>query len=407
MKNILQLIENHCLNQKDWLQTLIDWSAINTFSTNFDGLASFSQILLKEFDVLNPESRCIVESEDRVLVTNQGLIEKQVLGSILSFKKHIDAPFQILLIGHMDTVFPPNATFQKARIEKDILIGPGVCDMKGGLLVMLQTLKILEKSPYAGNIGWQVIINSDEEISSVGSTSYIKEQAKNKNLCLVFEPAFPDGSIVNERKGSANFVIIVRGVKAHAGRDFSSGKNAITSLAKSIVAINELNHNPYETTINVGVIEGGIGLNVVPDLAIARINIRFTLKEEYSRNKDQIQHILETQKIETNCTYEFIELNHCFPKNYNEVQKPIFELYQEFAKTLNLNIGFTKSGGVCDGNTTANLNIPTIDTLGVVGGKMHTHEEYMIINSLVERIKISAFLLLQLASNRHYQERFL
>ena len=159
-------------------------------------------------------------------IDDEGLSSKQPLGEIIHIVKHPDAPKKIMLCIHMDTVYSQDDEFQTCQMtDGGQLNGPGVADAKGGLIVMLYALKTLEQSPLAGKIGWEVIINPDEEIGSPGSESFIRSRAPFCDFGLLFEPALPGGHMVSDRKGTGNFTFIVRGKSAHSGRDFAAGRN--------------------------------------------------------------------------------------------------------------------------------------------------------------------------------------
>ena len=158
----------------------------------------------------------------------------------------------------MDTVYAVDHPFQKSvRIDDKILRGPGATDAKGGIVVMLVVLQAFERSPWAEKVGWEVLINPDEEIGSPGSAPLLIQAAKRNHLGLVFEPSLPDGNLVGARKGSGNFTVIARGKAAHAGRDPQLGRNAIDALARFIVALASLDDSGDATTTNVGSHPGG------------------------------------------------------------------------------------------------------------------------------------------------------
>ena len=161
------------------------------------------------------------------------------------------------------------------------LNGPGVADAKGGIVVMLHALQALEASPLAEHIGWEVLLNPDEEIGSPGSRPLIDSIAPRCDFGLLFEPALGDNQLVSWRKGSGNFSLLVRGRSAHAGRAFAEGRNALVAAAKVVQAISDLNTDP-EVTFNVARIDGGSPMNVVPDLAIVRANVRVRTADELS-----------------------------------------------------------------------------------------------------------------------------
>lgn len=320
------------------------------------------------------------------------------LGTALSIVKRPHAKLRVLLNGHMDTVYSSDSPFQRAeRLDANTLKGPGVADMKGGLLVMLKALELFEKSPFAEHIGWEVLINPDEEIGSVGSHHHLAEAAKRNHLGLIFEPSFPDGALVNARKGSANFTIVASGTAAHAGRDFHQGRNAIHALAAAICELSHFNKKMPHAIVNVGVVQGGQVSNIVPDMAFCRVNIRGT-------SENDLNHIIEKTKknlydiekeTEVALTLHLETLRP--PKLYDKPTQELFAKLECAAKELDIPFNLRESGGASDGNILSAEGLPVIDSLGVVGGKIHTSDEYMFIPSLLERIKLTALFLMQLA----------
>ncbi len=254
------------------------WSSINSFSGIMAGLSSLSQILKHDFSLLEGTLQSF-SLPPRQIVDGKGVIIETPLGQAISFKKRADT-IQILLTGHMDTVFSPSSYFQAIEeIDSNTWQGPGVTDMKGGLAIMLIALEALERSSHANKIGWEVLINPDEELGSPGSAFLFEAAAKRNQIGMVFEPAFPDGAFVSERKGSASYTVIIHGKAAHVGRDYSKGRNAIYALAELIKEIENEQLLDADSIINVGHIEGGGPINIVPNLAIARINFRSSKPE--------------------------------------------------------------------------------------------------------------------------------
>src|SRR5205085_5596421 len=183
-------------------------------------------------------------------------------------------PVQLLFTGHMDTVFAADHAFQETRwLEDGILNGPGVADMKGGISVMLAALKAVEQSPFADRIGYEVVINSDEEVGSLSSAALLGRAAAGKKAALTYEPAaLPDGTLAGARPGSGNFAMVVRGRSAHAGRNPEDGRNALLAAADLALRLDRLKREGL--SVNPSRIEGGSPSNVVPDLAILRVNLR-------------------------------------------------------------------------------------------------------------------------------------
>ena len=258
-------------------QTVIDWANINSGSKHLAGLAIMHQTLLTAFSCLGGTIQTIPSNPFEV-VNKEGELTLQKTGALLVIEKRWEsAQNRILLCGHMDTVFDKTDPFQAViETEDNVLNGPGVADMKGGLVVMLYALKAFEQSPEAKNIGWKVVINADEEIGSLGSNAFLKKCAHEASLGLVYEPSMtPEGLFAGERKGSGKFSIVVTGIAAHAGRDFYQGRNAISHLSSLICEIQKLNDPKESLTINIGLISGGVALNVVPNKAVTHIDVRF------------------------------------------------------------------------------------------------------------------------------------
>jgi glutamate carboxypeptidase len=251
----------------------------NSGTTNLAGIAAVQAKLVREFSSLDGELTEL-DSETYVAVDDAGNSVEQKLGQMIHVSKWPSAKKRIMLCIHMDTVYQLDHPFQKCSMQDDgTLLGPGVADAKGGLVVMLNAIRTLEKSPLAGTIGWDVLINPDEEIGSPGSSSKIKQLAPTCDVGMLFEPALPDGTLVSWRKGSGNFSFVVRGKSAHAGREFENGRNAIVALSKLLTRISDLNTDP-EVTYNAGRVSGGGPLNMVPDLAIGRVNVRVKTTEQ-------------------------------------------------------------------------------------------------------------------------------
>lgn len=385
-------------SQKEEMVTLVEqWANINSSSHNFEGLSQMLHALITAFAPLN----CHIEQislPQRTKIDGKGHTSHEEGGIAFRAFKHPNAPITVLLGGHMDTVFAKDSPFQTAkRVNSHLLCGPGVADMKGGLVILLKSLEALEKSPSAGKIGWEVIINPDEELGSPSSEHLWRESAKRHTLGLLFEPSFPDGSIVIERKGSANFTVIAQGKAAHAGRDFHLGRNAISALSSFILDAETLNDIEKGITLNVGYIEGGGPVNIVPDLAMCKLNTRMKTASDLDTLRKELQQIIAKGNQKDGITLTLYEQTARLPKPYDERHQQLFKKVEKAASELNMKLSTTVSGGVCDGNILSQEGLPNIDTMGVVGGNIHTHEEYLLIDSLVERAKLTAYFLMKLS----------
>ena len=255
-------------------ELVIQWARINSGSYHLDGLARLSQALRQHYSGLGGELTEVPLAPQHVIDSRGDEIDVP-LGKALSIRKRSDVPHRVFLGIHMDTVYGADDPFQTVnQIDPNTLRGPGVVDAKGGLVVMLVALEALERSPMASRVGWEVLINPDEEIGSPGSADLFVEAAARNHLGLVFEPTFPDGALVGERKGSGNYNVVFHGRSAHAGRDFHAGRNAVLAAADFAVAANRINGTLPDVTVNVGRIDGGGPVNIVPDRAVCRLNAR-------------------------------------------------------------------------------------------------------------------------------------
>jgi glutamate carboxypeptidase len=310
------------------------------------------------------------------------------------------AAVQLLFTGHMDTVYAEDHPFQDTQWRDDgILNGPGVADMKGGLAVMLAALKALEASSLAEQFGYEVVINSDEEVGSPASASLLAQAAQGKRAALTYEPAaLPDGTLAGARPGSGNFDFVVRGRAAHAGRNPEEGRNAIVAAAELALRLS-MSKTPG-LAINPAKIDGGGPNNIVPDLAILRVNLRPRTTDDQEIAARLIAKALD-ETVKQHDVH--IEAHGGFgrpPKPISEEAEALFTIVKEAGADLGQAISWQASGGVCDGNNIAASGVPVVDTMGVRGGKIHSPEEYLIVESLKERAALSALAVLRLVQAR-------
>lgn len=379
---------------------LTDWCNLNTGSHHLPGLERFLALLKEEFAVLDAQAEEI-ELPPQQLIDSSGQIASSPLGKALLLTKRPAAPLRVFLGIHMDTVYRPEHPFQSATLlDANTLQGPGAADAKGGLVVLLHALWALEQSPFASNIGWQVLINPDEELGSPGSGPLLTRLAERNLLGLVFEPSLPDGTLVGQRHGSGNYVAVVRGRSAHAGRDHALGRNAIHALADLVVALRDLGERLAGITLNVGNIEGGGPVNVVPDLAIARFNVRFARPEDQSDFQAHLDPLLAEINRRDGLRVDLHGGVTAPPKPLNERTHRLLDLLAACGRELHLPIRHLPSGGVCDGNRLAAAGLPTVDTLGPRGGNIHSDREYILLDSLPERARLASLLLMKLAAGQ-------
>lgn len=396
VRSVLNAIEGQGAQM---IADVLEWSALNSGSHNLPGLEKMAEILEVSFADLGASVEKI-QLDPLQEVNDLGEIVTRPQGKVLRFSKRNQAKRKILLCIHYDTVFGADHPFQSPRwLDENTLNGPGVADAKGGILVILNALRAFEASPMAEKLGWEVILNPDEELGSIASAPILAEAAKRNHLGLVYEPALEDGTFAGARAGSGNFSVVVRGRAAHAGRDFAKGRNAVMALARFLAALDQLNGLRDGLTINAAKITGGGALNVVSDFAMCRFNIRMKEAEDGAWALAEIKQLIESvnQQEGISCTLhgDFTRT----PKPMHGRTKELFDWVRDIGSDLDLSISWRATGGCCDGNNLAAAGLPTIDTLGVRGGMIHSDQEFVKVDSLVERTKLTALILMKVAQS--------
>ena len=383
--------------QDSMLKLIVELCDINSGTFNLAGIEKVRDRLIEEFSTLGGDLK-VVDSELWMTVDDQGHSEEGKSGPIIHVTKWPDAETKVMLCIHMDTVYGANHHFQKCVTKDDGTVnGPGVIDAKGGIVVMLNAIRTLEASPLAGKVGWEVILNADEEIGSRGSDQFIRSRAPHCDAGLLFEPSLPDGTLVSWRKGSGNFAFIVRGKSAHTGRDFAKGRNALAALSRLCVEIDELNTDP-DITFNVGRINGGGALNAVPDLAVGRVNVRVVDIDQQKMVQEKFAGLVEKFNELDGIS---VEMNGEFsspPKPIDEGVRQMQNRIESCGQKLGMDIKWRGTGGASDGNRFAAAGLPNIDTLGPRGDHIHSDQEFLIPESLVPRAKLAALVLMSFGS---------
>lgn len=377
------------------LDQVTAWAAVNSGSRNLAGLATVADLLADAFSDL-PGELTLKEAALVEAMAPDGALNPIAHGRNLHLKVRPGAQVQLLFTGHMDTVFGADHAFQKVFWREDgVLGGPGVADMKGGIAVLLAALKAVEAADVP-ELGYEVVINSDEEVGSGGSAALIAEAARGKRAALTYEPsALPDGTLAGARPGSGNFSIRVEGRSAHAGRNPEEGRNAL--LAAADLALRLAAAKDAGLKINPAKIDGGGPNNVVPDHAVLRVNLRPATPGDEARARKLIE---ETVAAVSAAHDVRIHVHGGFgrpPKPMDAKAQKLFELVRRCGADLGQEIGWRDTGGVCDGNNIAACGVPVVDTMGVRGGSIHSDQEYLITASLAERAQLSALTILRLA----------
>jgi len=379
-------------------EELLHLSNLNSGSFNAAGVDACAARLRQLFAPLGATAESIAVAPYRY-TDDRGEWRERPLGHALRLRKRPDAPLRVFLCGHLDTVYGLDHPFQTAQAAgEDRLHGPGVADLKGGLLAMYLALSALERSPQRERIGWEVLFNPDEEIGSRGSAPLLAEAAQRNHFGLVYEPAYPDGGLASERKGSGNFDVVVRGRAAHAGRNPEDGRNAIAAAAALATQLQGVNGRREGLTLNVGYVHGGGALNIVPDRCVLKFNVRTSRHEDEAWLLDAVNRLLETANAREGYA---LELRGGFtrpPKPVSAGTARLQQLLGDCGRHIGLDLQFRPTGGCCDGNNLAAHGLANVDNLGVVGGEIHSEREWMRLSSLGERGKLSALLLLRLAA---------
>lgn len=298
-----------------------------------------------------------------------------------------------LMLGHLDTVYPEGVAAERPlRAEGNKLLGPGVDDMKGGLLVAMYAMRALQVAGFDAFQELAIFFGPDEEIGSPTGKKFYIPLVKKADAVLVLEGARANGNIVSARKGTGEYTLRVRGHSAHAGVEPEKGANAILELAHQILALHNLNGIAPGVTVNAGILHGGTRTNVVPDEAVVEVDVRAVdpagaqiIHDAVMQLANQV-HVPRT-RVETEGRFGFPPM----------AKTPAIALMAEWAKALALELGMTiqdqATGGASDANNVAQFGIPVLDGLGPVGGLDHSPDEYIERDSIVPRTRLLAALL--------------
>jgi len=370
------------------LERLITWANTNSGSDNTEGLLTMGALIESAIAELGVPV-------DRIPIAPDGRFALRAVRRGRTGRS-------VLLNGHFDTVYGPAHPFQQCHppTDDDRLRGPGVADMKGGIVILIEALRAFENSPAAPDIGWEVLLTPDEETGSVLSAPLLRESARHHDIGIVFEAALPDGSIVASRKGVGVVRVEAHGRAAHAGRDFAHGRNAIAALAEFVVAADHLNGQIPDIVVNAGAISGGGTLNIVPDHATAAFNLRADRaddgEETLRRLRAAATEIGRRREVTLTLEGGFSRL----PMELTEAKRPWIDAWCACAARLGLRIGHGHTGGGSDANILTAAGLPCIDGAGVEGGELHSEREWMRPSSLARRARIAALFLHEFARGR-------
>jgi glutamate carboxypeptidase len=301
----------------------------------------------------------------------------------------IPAPGQpVVLMGHCDTVFGPGTAAQRPfRIEGDMAYGPGVADMKAGLVVNTFVLCAFARAglevPMVG------LYTADEEIASPASRPFIEANAANARAVFNSEPGRPSGNVVTGRKGAMFVDCEVTGVPAHSGVNHQDGASAIEALCRKVLRMHGLTDYASGTTVNVGLIQGGSSVNTVAPLASASIDVRYKTIEAMEDVRAKLAAILAQEDVPGTCGH-LKQQRYFLPLVQTEASKGLFEAYVDSASTIGFATSGEYTGGSADSGFTAAAGIPTLCGTGPVGGKVHTPDEWLNVETIVPRAQAIA-----------------
>ena len=304
----------------------------------------------------------------------------------------------ILLMGHRDTVFPQGETSRRPfRIDGGHAHGPGVADMKAGLVMNAFVLAAFAKfggapAPLVG------LFTADEEIGSPSSRALIEAEAKRARAVFNAEPGRPSGAVITSRKGGVFMRVTVTGKAAHSGANFEKGISAIEELARKIIAWHALTDIPRGVTVNVGLINGGQTVNTVAPSAEADIDLRFSTRADRDLTMSRIQSIADTPYV-PGTTAKLEIFGEFLPLNETAESERLYRHYAASAEAVGLNVETESTGGCADSGFAASVGAPTLCATGPIGGKAHTPDEYLELDSMVPRAQALALSILRLGTS--------
>lgn len=303
-----------------------------------------------------------------------------------------------LLIGHTDTVFDPGTVAERPfTIEGDRAKGPGVSDMKGGLLTGFFAVEVLQEAGFDGFGRITYVCNPDEEIGSPFSREFIEREAADADAAFVLEGARENGDIVSSRKGVSDYRVEILGRAAHAGVEPERGRSAVLEAAHKTIALQALNGRWPGVTVNVGVIGGGTRTNVVPARCVLEVDVRSPQEDTLQAAEDEIERIAHAHTV---ADVEVILSGGKWhrPMEKKEGGARLATIAIRVASELGFELEDAATGGASDANTTSAAGVPTLDGLGPIGGDDHAPGEWADLTSVVPRISLLAGLLSELGS---------
>lgn len=370
------------------------WAAINSGSGHTAGLAKMCAALRAEFARAFPAATITDLPADAPGYNPPGV-------QALRIRLRPEAPHQVFLCGHYDTVYEAHDAFQTCRwLDARTLNGPGTADMKGGLVTILAALQAFEQTPHAARVGWEVLLTPDEETGSHGTRAFFEEAARRHHFGFVFEPARPSGDIIHSRKGTGGALVTCQGRAAHAAKIPNDGRNAILGLAAFLLAAAKVPAEIPDVLVNVGNIKGGTpATNVVPDFAQSEIDLRVTKMSD----REPLFARLEALARDIGAAHEVkIELKLWLnrpPKENHPVEATLFPEFQRAAADVGQKpFNWVHGGGGSDGNFLGAAGLPSFDGIGPEGDHLHSAREFCRVDTIAPRAQNVALFLHRVAA---------
>jgi glutamate carboxypeptidase len=383
--------------RKRLLETLCEHVAIPTGQGHKPGLDRYRALVEAKLTKLGAEIDD-VPGEARPAWVWPRVEGTWIPSTLVARSQHCTKPAgpRVLVVGHLDTVHDPNGAFRELTLSADgkMATGPGAADMKGGIVIALAALEALQQHDV--HVQWTAALNSDEETGSFHSAKALRVLAREHDYGIVLEPALPGGGMAIERMGSGQFMIETHGRSAHVGREFKRGVSAVTKLGELIVELGSWSDPDNGLIVNVGPLQGAHVTNAVPDHAACWGNVRFATPEVGERIAQRLRGLATSDDQLPGVRVFFTPNRPAKPVN-DSVQR-LADLIGSAASELGQAIQQVSTGGVCDGNLLQEAGLPTIDTMGVRGGNLHRMDEYIEVDSLVERAQLLAVVLARLAA---------
>ncbi|MFV1957398.1 MAG: M20 family metallopeptidase [bacterium] len=381
MPDFIPEIRERVRKQRDEIASFLkDFIETNSYSRNFEGINRVGEMVYEKMP----------HRLDHAITTDRNGVNHHVYSTGAQGDGR-----NLALVGHIDTVFPPDSVFQKFADSDGRLHGPGISDMKSGVAVIVYALRVLDDMKLLDSIPVRCLINGDEEIGSPNSRPLIRKLARWASYGLVFECAGLKGEVVSARRGIRRFALTVTGEAHHAGVWKGPKASAVLELSRMIMALEALNDREKKVSLNVGKISGGTASNVIPDLARASFEFRFWDKETENEVLGKIKEIVDNPE-NPEC-YATIKCHHRRPaagaingadRLYSLVSRTAGELDQEMEQEMR--------GGASDANFLIDAGVPALDGMGPIGDMDHSLEEYILKESLFERIELTALLMTKL-----------